>query len=429
MSQFSIIRESPGREQKMTQSIKKQKSSELRFKIEPIGIQPEDDDDLDTCPSRTRPNWPRQINPWWKPADRREKPPYSYATLIAHAILCSKDGRLTLSDIYKWISEAYPFYQRSNKGWQNSIRHNLSLNKQWFTKLDRRPTQAHPGKGGYWTLQPMTEKQFVDNITQAGGHSRRHHDIGTFTSLCGPSRSGMGPDDDQPDCPNIHITRPEDYEIKKTKTTVSAPRMRSMGSSQEVQAVKAPKTDPKSFVLRFNSSELNTNQKRLKKSTKRAMEEMSEPETIKKRKSVEEEGWSEKKDVVPNEILQDFWMHEPDQSQELLLTTEYNPFCFDPEAQSILEGLQAPAPHVISSHPDMKTIDLQLDSFEKNIHYPQSFSLDPSFMDDLTNYSMDQYIDFDILDDKLPSDLLKDTNESFTTIMNSYWPDETNPLF
>ncbi|KAG1142672.1 hypothetical protein G6F36_015527 [Rhizopus arrhizus] len=136
----------------------------------------------------------------------------------------------------------------------------------------------------------MTEKQFVDNITQAGGHSRRHHDIGTFTSLCGPSRSGMGPDDDQPDCPNIHITRPEDYEIKKTKTTVSAPRMRSMGSSQEVQAVKAPKTDPKSFVLRFNSSELNTNQKRLKKSTKRAMEEMSEPETIKKRKSVEEEG-------------------------------------------------------------------------------------------------------------------------------------------
>ncbi|OAC99712.1 fork head transcription factor, partial [Mucor lusitanicus CBS 277.49] len=80
------------------------------------------------------------------------KPPYSYATLIAHAILTSKNGRLTLSDIYKWISEAYPYYKRGQKGWQNSIRHNLSLNRKWFVKEDRRPTQAHPGKGGYWTL-------------------------------------------------------------------------------------------------------------------------------------------------------------------------------------------------------------------------------------------------------------------------------------
>lgn len=125
ISQFSIIRELPGKDQEpripsqpSTHNNKKQKSSELRFKIEPIGVQPEDDDDLETCPSRTRPSWPRQINPWWKPADRHEKPPYSYATLIAHAILSSKDGRLTLSDIYKWISEAYPYYQRGVKGWQ-----------------------------------------------------------------------------------------------------------------------------------------------------------------------------------------------------------------------------------------------------------------------------------------------------------------------
>lgn len=125
MSQFSIIRESPG-ESKLhdkTNTIHHhhqyhQKTSELKFKIEPIGIQPEDDDDLETCPSRTRSSWPHQIIPWWKPADPYEKPPYSYATLIAHAILTSKDGRLTLSDIYKWISEAYPYYKRGEKGWQ-----------------------------------------------------------------------------------------------------------------------------------------------------------------------------------------------------------------------------------------------------------------------------------------------------------------------
>lgn len=131
MSQFSIIRELPGDSKKMlhdklngkkqyqqSQQQQQQRTSELKFKIEPIGIQPEDDDDLETCPSRTRSSWPHQIIPWWKPADRFEKPPYSYATLIAHAILTSKDGRLTLSDIYKWISEAYPYYKRGQKGWQ-----------------------------------------------------------------------------------------------------------------------------------------------------------------------------------------------------------------------------------------------------------------------------------------------------------------------
>lgn len=123
MSQFSIIRESPGDKQLINSSNKKSSYSnhtrEIKFKYEePIGIRPEDDDDLETCPARTRASWPHQIVPWWKPTDRYEKPPYSYATLIAHAILTSKNGRLTLSDIYKWISEAYPYYKRGQKGWQ-----------------------------------------------------------------------------------------------------------------------------------------------------------------------------------------------------------------------------------------------------------------------------------------------------------------------
>lgn len=116
MSQLAIIRELLDKDQQ-PKSVKK--ANTLRFKMEPIGMQlKEEDDDLHTCPSRTRPQWPRQIHPWWKPADRFEKPPYSYATLIAHAILSSKDGRLTLSDIYQWISEVYPYYQKGVKGWQ-----------------------------------------------------------------------------------------------------------------------------------------------------------------------------------------------------------------------------------------------------------------------------------------------------------------------
>ncbi|ORZ23278.1 fork head domain-domain-containing protein [Absidia repens] len=158
-------------------------SYELRIKMESVGTQPEQDDDLDMCPARTRAIWPRELIPWWQPTQLHDKPPYSYATLIAYAILISQDGRLLLNDIYQWISETYPYYSLNQRGWQNSIRHNLSLNKKWFLKVDRRPTQANPGKGCYWTLVPGTEEMFMENITQAGGHHRKHHDIGLTAEL------------------------------------------------------------------------------------------------------------------------------------------------------------------------------------------------------------------------------------------------------
>ncbi|KAI8376081.1 uncharacterized protein BYT42DRAFT_546807 [Radiomyces spectabilis] len=169
---------------------KPSKTSELKFKIESVGHHPEHDDDLEMCPARTRPNWPTHIETWWKACHPTEKPPYSYATLIAHAILSSKDGRLTLNDIYRWIAEHYPFYVLGQGGWQNSIRHNLSLNKKWFIKIDRCPTQANPGKGCYWTLVEGVEHIFVDNLSQAGGHSRKHHDIGLTAELSLGHRRG-----------------------------------------------------------------------------------------------------------------------------------------------------------------------------------------------------------------------------------------------
>ncbi|CAO3653643.1 unnamed protein product [Mucor hiemalis] len=164
--------------------------TELKFKIESVGVHPENDDDLDMCPARVRPSWPKKIIPWWVATSPDEKPPYSYATLIAHAILSSKDGRLTLNDIYTWIASNYPAFSIGNGGWQNSIRHNLSLNKKWFCKIDRRPTQANPGKGCYWTLVAGTEKIFIDNLTQEGGHSRKHHDIGLTAELSIRQRRG-----------------------------------------------------------------------------------------------------------------------------------------------------------------------------------------------------------------------------------------------
>lgn len=97
---------------------KPRKQPELKFKMESVGVRPEDDDDLHLCPARTRPFWPKKIIPWWTPSFPNEKPPYSYSTLIAYAILSSKDGRLTLNDIYLWISKTYAYFEAGKGGWQ-----------------------------------------------------------------------------------------------------------------------------------------------------------------------------------------------------------------------------------------------------------------------------------------------------------------------
>jgi forkhead transcription factor HCM1 len=90
--------------------------------------------------------------------DDGNKPSYSYAMLIGMAILRAPNRRLTLAQIYKWISDTFAFYRNSQEtGWQNSIRHNLSLSKS-FSKQER--PKDDPGKGHYWVINAGFEKQY-----------------------------------------------------------------------------------------------------------------------------------------------------------------------------------------------------------------------------------------------------------------------------
>ncbi len=107
---------------------------------------------------------------------KADKPPFGYTTLIYLAIRNSRSGKITLSEICRWIKENFKYYKVAEPSWQvgvcsvyitpclftkfslfclqNSIRHNLSLNEM-FVKVRR--SSMPSGKGCHWTISPEYE--------------------------------------------------------------------------------------------------------------------------------------------------------------------------------------------------------------------------------------------------------------------------------
>jgi len=90
-----------------------------------------------------------------------EKPSFSYKELIMIAICCDANKQMCLNDIYLTIKKWFPYYQQKAVGvtWQNSIRHNLSLNRCFKRLVHSSETgsQRSSSKGGSWTFDESDE--------------------------------------------------------------------------------------------------------------------------------------------------------------------------------------------------------------------------------------------------------------------------------
>ncbi|XP_053949046.1 transcription factor mef2A-like [Anastrepha ludens] len=81
----------------------------------------------------------------YSPQRAPKKPPFTYTELIEYAL--EDKGELTVSGIYQWISDRFPYYKSNDDRWKNSVRHNLSINPHF-----RKGLKAPQGAGHLWTI-------------------------------------------------------------------------------------------------------------------------------------------------------------------------------------------------------------------------------------------------------------------------------------
>ncbi|RHZ58676.1 hypothetical protein Glove_372g83 [Diversispora epigaea] len=88
------------------------------------------------------------------------KPSFTYISLIGQAILAVPGKKLQLNDIRIWIANTYPFYKMENKGWQNAIRHYLTLCPA-FRQCERDDGKRRKKA---WTIPDEYQEYFINGV-------------------------------------------------------------------------------------------------------------------------------------------------------------------------------------------------------------------------------------------------------------------------
>ncbi|KAI9781006.1 MAG: hypothetical protein M1816_002603 [Peltula sp. TS41687] len=96
--------------------------------------------------------------------DSEENEPYSQ--LIYRALKDAPENKMVLKEIYQWFMDHTDKSKNpSKKGWQNSIRHNLSMNGA-FKKVEQDPASGDSKKGFVWVLEPSALSEGVKSTTR-----------------------------------------------------------------------------------------------------------------------------------------------------------------------------------------------------------------------------------------------------------------------
>ena len=112
-----------------------------------------------------------------------------------------------MSGIYDYIARRFPYYgsMDNSKGWQNSIRHNLSLNKAFVRQKER---DDGGRKGGTWSINPSVSVGSFKRVKVSGlDDSFWEPDESVF----GPSTQSDIPTFEKQEAPNPSSDRNEHY--------------------------------------------------------------------------------------------------------------------------------------------------------------------------------------------------------------------------
>jgi len=159
---------------------------------------------------------------------------FSYKSLIMMAIRDSPEQKLKLNDIYEWIMFRFPHYRLNKAGFQNSVRHNLSLNK-----IFKKMPAPEGGKGHFWTLRGDRDN---DEDTVMGPVSHRPIISRPSLSVAKPHMTGQLSDSQVPSLtwggsPQFRDIRPK-LAVPITPTTTAMVDLSHTSISQVDQGIK-----------------------------------------------------------------------------------------------------------------------------------------------------------------------------------------------